>query len=349
MSYPVRYVLLPFLVSLLVSAVGTWLVRTVAHRTGILDKPGEHKQHERPTPTLGGVAVFLGFLAGVLLSGRLSVSIIVFLVTSGAIVLIGTLDDIYGVSAKIKLGMLAGATAVLWQAGVHLHMFGLEGPGAYVLTFLWVGLISSAFNGVDNADGSAAGLAAIAGIWGFFISWYTWQHDLAVVTLVLAGASLGFLLFNFPAPRATIFLGDSGSLFLGYSIASITVLGSWSSVGWKAAVVAPMLVLVPLFDFLFILIVRGLEGRYHKWDDPIRMCARDHTFHRLRHAGWGGKSAVLIMYAAGLAAGGVAYIWVREPAMLSLYLAAALTAGVVALGALLNRIRLPSDAYPVHE
>jgi UDP-GlcNAc:undecaprenyl-phosphate/decaprenyl-phosphate GlcNAc-1-phosphate transferase len=345
MSYILRHVVLPFAATLLFSAAGTWLVRYLAHRLAILDSPGAHKQHERATPTLGGVAVFLSFVIGVLVSGPLTPKLSVILGASGLIVVVGFLDDLRGVNANIKLLALAGATYILWGAGIHLDILVIPTLLVGVITFLWVGLVSSAFNGVDNADGSASGLAAISSVWTFLISWHTWQHELAIVSLVLAGSCLGFLLFNYPAPRATIFLGDSGSLFLGFGLATLTMLGQWSEVPWKAAVIALLLVIMPLFDFLFILIVRGLDGHYKRWDDPIRMCARDHTFHRLRALGLSGQQAVLLLYAGGMLGGALAYTAAISPARLTweLFIMGCVT--VLMLGWGMKRAPLPTGAY----
>lgn len=346
MSYLLRYVVLPFFCSLAISLGCTWLVREFARKVGLLDKPGAHKQHEQPTPTLGGVAVFLAFAVGVALSGPMGPRLTAILEASALIVVVGLLDDLRGVSANLKLASLGLASWMLWRSGIHLNVFGLQGPLAWLFTFGWLGLVASAFNGVDNADGSAAGLAAISSVFAFMISWKTWQHELAVVSLVLAGACLGFLYFNFPAPRASIFLGDSGSLFLGFGLSTLTVLAQWSDEPWKATMLAPMLVLVALFDFLFILVVRGLEGRYKKWDDPIKMCARDHVFHRLKALGLTGRQAVLSLYAAALLSGSLAFGCVLDPNRLTASVVCRLCIFLTVAALLLMKVRLPAEAYP---
>ena len=346
MPYLIRYVALPFVSSVVASLVATYVIIKLARSWGLLDKPGAHKQHVEATPTLGGLGVFLAFCLGVWLCGPLDTKLITVLIASLLIVAVGVLDDIRGVSANLKLLSLFIATCILWAGNIHLDILGMTGPASIITTFLWIGLIASAFNGVDNADGSAAGLAALSSLATFFISWQTWQRELAVVSLILCGACLGFLLFNFPRPRASIFLGDSGSLFLGFGISTLTILGEWSNQGWQACCIAILLVVVPLFDFLFIVIVRGLEGRYHRWDDPIRMCARDHTFHRLRFLGLGPRQALLTLSAANLLATGFAYLFIRKPQLLTPTVAAALLLSVLAIALALQRIQLPGEAYP---
>ena len=332
--------------SLLTSLVATRVMRYLAHHSGILDKPGSHKQHSAPTPAVGGVGVYLAFVVGTALSGPLSPKLIAILLASGLLVLVGFVDDIRGVHANIKLAVLGVCTWILWIRGIHLNAFGFSGLLALFLSFLWTGLVSSSFNGVDNADGSASGLACISSLCAFAISWQTWQHELAVVSLVLAGSCLGFLAYNFPAPRATIFLGDCGSLFLGFGLATLTALGEWSPVSWKAATVALLLVAVPLFDFLFILIVRGLEGRYREWDDPIKMCARDHVFHRLSLIGLSHRQCLAVLYTGAVLCGLSAYRSVTDPTILSVETLIFAVLALATGGFLLGRVKPPEDAYP---
>jgi UDP-GlcNAc:undecaprenyl-phosphate GlcNAc-1-phosphate transferase len=221
----------------------------------------------------------------------------------------------------------------------------MSGLGALVLTALWVGLVSSAFNGVDNADGAAAGLATLSSVVTFSIAWATWQYDLATLALVLGGSCLGFLVFNFPRPRATIFLGDSGSLFLGFGVAVFTILGEWTSIGWKSAVIAALLVFVPLFDFLFIIVSRGLDGRYKSWEDPIRMCGRDHTYHRLRYLGLSPLQCLCVLYGLGAMGGWSAFQGCLNPDFLSPQRLGygLLTVLLISVG--LKMIPLPADAF----
>lgn len=345
-DYVLRHVVWPFALSFGLAMLLTFIIRPLSKSWGLLDRPGEHKQHESPTPTLGGVPVFVAFLIGCLASGPLGTPILVLLQAAAVLVITGVCDDIWGVRAKIKLGVLFLGTAWLWKFGLHLNAFGWGGGLALILTFLWIGLVSSAFNGVDNADGAAGGLAAISGLSTFAISWVTWQHDLAVISLVLAAACLGFLVFNFPWPRATIFLGDGGSLFLGFGLGGLTVVGHWTNFGWKSAVVALLLVFVPLFDFLFILISRGLDGRYRNLEDPIRMCGRDHSSHRLRHLGLSSLQVLAVLYGAGILSGGLALLIVLRP-----YVLTPLTAGlgvlvVLGMGFALKSTGLPPGAFP---
>ncbi len=288
------------------SLILTGLVREISRRLDLMDRPGAHKQHLEATPTLGGLGVFGGFTVSLLAAGLLSSGVQAFLLGGFFIVLVGLLDDMRGVSANVKLGALAAATALLMEGGVYLRAFALPLPLAFVLTFLWMGLVSSAFNGVDNADGAASGLAGISALFAFSIAWATYQKDLALVALALGAACAGFLWWNYPRPRARIFLGDSGSFFIGFSLAAMIVLGEWAGSGLKAILMGVTLLAVPLFDFGMILVSRGLHGKYRTWTDPITMCARDHTHHRLVAMGLSGREALLVMYLLAVLTGSCA-------------------------------------------
>lgn len=313
------------------SLILTGLVREISRRLDLMDRPGAHKQHLEATPTLGGLGVFGGFTVAVLAAGLLSPGVQAFLLGGLFIVLVGLLDDLRGVSANVKLGALAAATALLMEVGVFLRAFALPLPLAFILTFLWMGLVASAFNGVDNADGAASGLAGLSALFAFGIAWATFQKDLALVALALGAACAGFLWWNYPRPRARIFLGDSGSFFIGFCLAAMVVLGEWAGSGLKAVLMGVTLLAVPLFDFGMILISRGLHGKYRTWTDPITMCARDHTHHRLVALGLSGREALLVMYLLAVLTGTCAV------AMANLGLNQALTlfGGLVFLGLIL--------------
>ncbi len=316
------------------------LVRHYSRRAGVVDTPGAHKQHASPTATLGGVAVYGAFLVGILARGEPSPKLTTILVAGTFLVLVGALDDLQGVSAKIKLACLALSALVLDHGGISVWS---GGPGffSFLGTFLWVGLIASAFNGVDNADGAAPGLAAVAAGATFVIAWCTWQRDLALVSITLSAACLGFLCFNYPMPRASIFLGDSGSLFLGFVLSAMLLLGKWGASSWHSAMVACLVIAVPLFDFAFILLVRGLEGQYHRWSDPITICARDHTYHRLIGYGLKPRQALSLMHGLGALCGIVGYVLMLLPLVLAGALFLVVVFALTWAGVVLARVKLP--------
>ncbi|MHB2020246.1 MAG: glycosyltransferase family 4 protein [Candidatus Xenobia bacterium] len=322
--YPIVAVLL---VAWLFADVLTGLVRRVATRLGALDRPGGHKQHTTPTPTLGGVAVAVGFIAALYVAMRPDPVLHTMLWTAACLVLVGVVDDLMGVSALVKLGVLGALSACLVHAGITLEPSWPVWAGG-LLTFLWIGFVSSAFNGVDNSDGAAGGLAVVVSGTVFAIAWASWQMDLAIVAAGTLGACLGFLRHNFNP--AKIFLGDSGSFFLGYIISSLLVLGKWSNDPVKAALVAIAILGVPLFDFMLILVFRGLDGKYKTLIDPIVMCARDHTAHRLMALGLSVREAVLVLYLAGVLCSAVALQMFMAPVPQAIALFVRLLLGALA-------------------
>lgn len=326
------------------SLVVTGAVRALAHRMDLLDRPGAHKGHAEATPTLGGLGVFGGFLLALLASDLLTPGVRAFLYGGSFIVLVGLMDDARGVGAIVKLGALAAATALLLDGGVYLRAFALPMPLAFAMTFLWMGLVASAFNGVDNADGAASGLAAISSFFAFCIAWATWQTELALVALALGGACAGFLWWNYPAPRARIFLGDSGSFFIGFCLAAMIVLGEWAGSGLKAVLMGVTLLAVPLFDFGLILVLRGLHGKYRTLADPITMCARDHTHHRLVALGLSPREALLAMYAAAVLTGSCAVAMAGMGRNSAMVLFLALAGLGLAAAAWLNGAQVDEDS-----
>lgn len=335
---------IPCLITLFVSWVLSYVVREASKRWGALDRPSEHKQHRDPTPTMGGLAVFFSFLLGLLWRGWPSAPLQTVLLASFLIVLVGVIDDTRGVNAVIKLGVLGLATVVLIQGGI-LFRFGHGAPVDWTITFLWIGFVSSAFNGIDNSDGSAAGVASIAAGFAFLVAWSTWQRDLALIGVHLAAACLGFLAFNFPRPRATLFLGDTGSFFLGFCLSAMILLGQQGTSGLASPTVVLALIGFPVLDFCFILIVRGLNGHYRKWSDPITMCARDHVFHRLVARGLTPREAVLLIYAIGVLFGAAAVAMSASAEGTRLQEFSLIWAVVLGFAFWLARTQLTSDVY----
>lgn len=327
-----------FLTAWFASDIITWVVKELAVRYHWLDSPGSsgHKQHANATPTLGGLAMCAGFLIALGLVVHPDRVLTIVLLTALAIVIVGTCDDLFGVSAVIKLGVLGIATAILTLNGISLHLTGIPIVDGFI-TFLWIGFVSSAFNGLDNSDGAAAGVCMIVGMTVAAVAWASWQQDLARLALALAAACLGFLRHNFNP--AKIFMGDSGSFFLGYIVATILVLGRWSSSASVSCLIPIVILAVPMFDFLLILITRGLDGKYKRWVDPIVMCGRDHTAHRLMNMGLSVREAVLFFYAVSILAGGVA-LWMFNVSA---------TRACVGFAAFASSLLLAAAALRVHE
>ncbi|MEA3493382.1 MAG: MraY family glycosyltransferase [Candidatus Margulisiibacteriota bacterium] len=298
--------LLTFLLAFFVTYLTTPVVKILASRFNALDIPNDRKVHSEPIPRLGGLAIYIGFMAavisafffadftGIVIDPR---NIIGIIIGASFLVAVGIYDDIKGLRPTLKLiGQIAAALVVIYF-GVEITFIsnplnGLWPIGVFAipLTLLWIVGITNAINMIDGLDGLATGVTAISAITLFFVAIRTHQIGAAILMLALGAAALGFLRFNF-AP-AKIFLGDSGSMFLGFILASSSIIGVLKTT-LVVALVIPVLILgVPIFDTLFA-IGRRLRSGKHPFEAD-----KKHIHHMLLRAGFNTREAVLSIYIA---------------------------------------------------
>lgn len=298
-----------FLIALVTAYLLTPAVRMLARRSGALDKPGQRKIHKQTLPLLGGVAIYAGFCLAVLLTlGARNLQLRGILVGATLIVLLGVLDDFRPLPAKLKfLGQVCIAALVViffrvrieWLTNPFSGMVYLGRLGI-PLTILWFVAVINTVNLSDGLDGLAAGISSIAAATLFLIAWKAGQLQVLVLTAALAGGSLGFLRYNFNP--AKIFMGDSGSMFLGFILAAVAVQGAMKSAATIALAVPILALGVPVFDTSFAIIRRYINGR------PIYEADSDHLHHRLLQMGLNQRQAVLLMYVISVYLGFAAYI-----------------------------------------
>lgn len=291
------------------------LIGRLAHHFGVIDKPGGRKIHEKPTPLLGGVAIYTAFVLCAVFGRAWSLPWTGVFLTVTIIFLLGVAEDAKGVPAILRLAVQAIAVGVLIKTGVVLTFlppswWGLVGEWA--LTFLWVVGMTNAFNFLDGLDGLATGSAAVN---AFFFGVYataTGQSELALLSLLLMAAALGFLPHNYKPGRnragADIFLGDSGSTFLGCTLASLAILGDWAEGSPKDLIVPVLIMAVPIFDMVLITVMRFREGLVHNLVEWIIYAGRDHFHHRLLGLGIRKKEAVAIIYLVNFCLGISAFL-----------------------------------------
>ncbi|HXF57131.1 MAG TPA: MraY family glycosyltransferase [Actinomycetota bacterium] len=311
---------LVFLASMGTVAVLTPVVRWMAVRVGAIDYPSDRKVHPAPTPTLGGVGVLAGVLAGLGVAYLLpefralyeqSLEIQGTVLAAVWITIVGAVDDLRALSAPAKVAGQVLAAGILILYGVELLFFWFPGQGvislgadlSVPLTAAWVLLIVNAVNLIDGLDGLAAGIVVIAA--GAFFTWmYVSPPALtvelssaALLSAVAAGAALGFLPYNFHPAR--IFMGDSGAMLLGLLLAAATLAGVGRTIApsggdiaaFSIPVLIPLIVLaVPLVDVVWAVIRRTVRGR------PVFAPDKEHIHHQLREVGHTHRQAVLIMY-----------------------------------------------------
>ena len=279
------------------------IVHYGAIRLGAVDRPGGRKTHAHPTPLMGGAAIYFGF-ALVMVLGRdiLHFSLELKGVALGATLIftVGVLDDIWGLSAKIRLIAHLLAVAILFKYGVFLSFLPQTwwGDTAEVLfTLFWVVGITNALNFLDGLDGLATGASAINAFFFGLVALQTDQPFMMLLSIALVGSCLGFLPFNFRRFKsASIFLGDTGSNFLGFTLAGIGILGDWG-IDSLVGLTVPILILgVPIFDTTLTTVVRIKTGQVRSFGEWIRFTGRDHFHYRLSDLGIGNKKAVWVIY-----------------------------------------------------
>jgi UDP-GlcNAc:undecaprenyl-phosphate GlcNAc-1-phosphate transferase len=297
-GWPFAYMMV-FAIAGLLSLWLTALSLRVLPRLGIMDQPDERKIHVRPVPRMGGVAVYLAFVVPMILIGPFDRPQQGVVVGSGVALLIGMVDDIRGVSAIVKLIALFLLTLLMRAFGVVTNLPcpcpGLS-PDLFNLavTMLWLTGICSAMNAIDHMDALAGGIALVATLAYLAVSIQTGQMAWGLTSIALLGAVLGFLWFN--RHPARIFLGDSGSFFLGFSLAAIGIMGGWSEYPVKAAIVPIAVLSLPIFDFVHVLIVRRWRGTTQTLRETITYCGKDHFGHRLMALGFRQVGAARLAY-----------------------------------------------------
>jgi UDP-GlcNAc:undecaprenyl-phosphate/decaprenyl-phosphate GlcNAc-1-phosphate transferase len=313
-------VLLIFLIALLLSLTSTPLLRRLALWVGVVDAPAARKIHAAPVPLLGGVGIYGAFVLTLALFGpaylREFGSI---LVGATLISLFGLADDRWGMSAYLKLGGQIAAATILVLAGVQVRLF--DTPWLdWTLTVLWVVGITNAFNLLDNMDGLSGGVATVAAAFFLLLAAINRPPQVLVglAAAALIGACIGFLRYNLNP--ATIFMGDAGSLFLGFILAALAIklrfLASTNLVTWMA----PIVVLgLPILDTSLVFVSRLRRGK-----NPLTTPGKDHISHRLVALGLSRREAVLICYLIG-GGFGMAAVYITQASVAEGYtLAAAL-------------------------
>ncbi len=303
-------IVLSFICAFVLAFASTPLVKRLAYKIGAVDVPKDKRRmHTDSVPLLGGLAICIGFTVSTLIFAKIDYKILSVLAGAMVMVVLGVFDDKYALGAKLKLVIQILAAAIPVFAGVRIERIilpflksgGIEfGWLSYPITILWIVALTNAVNLIDGLDGLAAGVSAIASFSMFLVA--LMQHDylIAVMTAALVGSCFGFLPFNFSP--ASIFMGDTGSTFLGFVMASISVMGLFKIHAIISFAVPFIAFGIPIFDTSFAILRRIKEHR------PIMSPDRGHLHHRLVDMGFTHKQAVLIIYAICVILGAVAVL-----------------------------------------
>ena len=296
----------PFLLAALVSYILTPYIKKLAFIIGAIDKPDNRKVHKKIMPRLGGLAIYIAFMIAAVASLELTKDIVGILVGGSVIVIVGVLDDKYQLPAKVKLLGQIFAACVLVAFDIRIEW--LNNPfGGYfylnewilsaILTVFWVISFTNVVNLIDGLDGLAAGVSAIASVTVILVAVQMGYYHIAVMTAALAGGIIGFLRYNFNP--ASIFMGDTGSMFIGYTLAAISVYGAVKTAATVALIVPAIALGLPIMDTAF-----AIMRRYSNIASTS-----GHLHHRLLAMGMNQKQAVLLMYGITAILGIAAVLW----------------------------------------
>lgn len=295
--------MLAFIIAVGMALLVTPGVIYLAKKTGALDKPDARKVHKDPIPRIGGLGIYLAFMAAmgavlfmVPVDAEVRQEIMGLMVSGTIIVIIGLVDDYTNLPAKVKLlGQILAACVLVLGFDVRID-FITDPFGDYLFleflavpaTLFWIVGLTNTVNLIDGLDGLAAGVSSIAAVTIFLVALQQGFMLVAVLTAALAGAAIGFLYYNFNPAR--IFMGDTGSMFLGFMLAGISVIGAVKSAATIALIVPILALGLPIMDTTFA-IVRRYRGGV-----PIFKPDKGHLHHRLLDLGFTQRQAVLLMY-----------------------------------------------------
>ena len=332
-----------FIAAGILSYLFTPPVKRFAHKIGAIDIPKDSRRmHKKPIPRLGGLAIFGGFLCAILLFGQLDQTMLCVLLGATIIIALGIFDDVLALGAKLKFVVQIIAAAIPVCVGdlqiklfTNLNPFSDEpffhlGILAIPVTIIWIVGITNAVNLIDGLDGLAVGVSSIAAITMLAVALLTGNMAIAITMAALAGACIGFMPYNLNP--AKIFMGDTGSTFLGYMLATVSIMGLFKFYAVISFAVPFLILGLPIFDTANAIIRRVAAGRSPMSPD------RGHVHHKLIDMGFNQKQAVAILYAISATLGLTAVVLtssgeVKAIVLLLAVLAAILVGACVIYGA----------------
>lgn len=296
---------LAFSVSFLVTYLSVPLFILLALRLNILDFPGARKVHRIATPLLGGAAIYLGLITGLLFFNLKYFHLYFPILIGGSLILLlGLITDIKEPSASLRFFCQTLIALVVIKLGARISFLpkGAWGDIIEVLvTVVWIVGVTNAYNYLDGLDGLAGGSAAINLCSFAVILYLTGQYPLGLLSIILLAACLGFLPFNFT--KAKIFLGEAGSTFLGFTLAGIALVGNWAEDSIVKISIPVLILGVPIFDMIFTTIMRIREGKIKTVAEWLHYGGRDHFHHYLVDLGFRPLGAAVFIFGVTLSLG----------------------------------------------
>ena len=323
-----------FAVAAVLSYFFTPPVKNFAHKVGAIDVPKDaRRMHKKPIPRLGGLAIYGGFLCSILIFGQLDETMLCVLLGAAIIVALGIFDDVLALGAKLKFVVQIVAAAIPvcignLQIGLFTNLNPLSdtpfvhlGILAVPVTIIWIVGITNAVNLIDGLDGLAVGVSSIAAITMLAVALLTGNMPIAITMAALAGACIGFMPYNLNP--AKIFKGDTGSTFLGYMLATVSIMGLFKFYAVISFAVPFLILGLPIFDTANAIIRRVAAGRSPMSPD------RGHVHHKLIDMGFNQKQAVAILYAISATLGLTAVVLTSSGEVKAIVLLLAVLAAIL--------------------
>ncbi|MBI4837989.1 MAG: hypothetical protein HY806_02360 [Nitrospirae bacterium] len=335
MDYTILYLLTAsFIFSVILSLSLTPAVRRIAVQYGKVARPRADRWHKTPTALFGGVAIYLTVIAASVLFITPTDKFLGVLAGGTFLFVFGIIDDLKPLKPYTKLIAQIAAAVIAIFFNVKIELF--TPLIALPLTVLWIVAVTNAFNLLDNMDGLSAGIAFITATALAVLSALQGRWELGAVSFIIAGAALGFLKYNFSP--ASIFMGDCGSMFLGFTIGALSIAGTYQHASHFIVTMAvPVLVMaIPIFDTTFVTIMRNLTGR------SISQGGKDHSSHRLVILGLSEKKAVLMLYSLSIITGTIAIIYPLSNIYIITVIGILVLIGLFFLGVFLSEARVYS-------
>ena len=303
MEHNLVYLLFSFVMAFACSFIMTPVVKRFAFKIKAIDVPKDNRRmHKTPIPRLGGLAIIFGFMMSAIFFGAMTKSLASILIGAMIIAAMGIIDDVKALDAKPKflIQIIAALIVVLWgEVRIEVFTNPIVWSGvpylilpywiSVIVSVLWIAFITNAVNFIDGLDGLAAGVSAIMSVSLVFISARLGEYSESIIGIALMGACFGFLPYNFNP--AKIFMGDTGSTFLGFILATLSIQGVFKSYAVISFAVPLLILGLPLFDAIFAMIRRTAKGQ-----SPMQ-ADRGHLHHRLIDMGFSQKQTVFILYA----------------------------------------------------
>lgn len=320
----------------------TPIIKKLAFKIGATDKPNHRKVHQNIMPRLGGLAIFLSFIIGILIVSPSYEYHLPIVIGAIIIILTGMVDDIREISPKVKLmGQIAAALVVVFMGDIQMEYINLPFGGGKLnfgflsipFTLIWIIGITNAINLIDGLDGLAGGVSTIALFSIAGMGFLYGNPYVGVIALILAVSTAGFLVYNFHP--AKIFMGDSGALFLGYMIGVLALLG-FKNVTFISLIIPVIVLGVPISDTFFAIIRRLVNKQ------PLSAPDKSHLHHCLLRSGFSHKQTVLLIYAMSVVFGLAAFIFSQSTVWGSMIIIATL---LIVIEVIVEKIGLVKEDY----